>query len=408
MRSALLLLLTLAFYPLGSTAQRPWIFAFPTTSDNVRLEIISDILYSYSDVGTAYSIDHGRTWETVGSLGTDVHAMSDFIPGVSIAIWHGSKSDSARIYFTSNGTVWSLSENLWLGGGIPSCLTANGQQFYIGTTGIGGKIFVRGVSFDSIAVGTASDILDLKVTNDFIAAATKIGVQISTDNGATWTTTNPPQASGSSDVPSSLMLQNGSLLAPSTLGVYRYDLNAKTWSAVGVWPIEATNQNVLALAGDPLRLLAIVRNDTNHLQMYRLQTGDTAWIPTAYPLPHPNATITPKMLIIDNGWSVVHHRSTSATDSLGIYNYDLNDFTSVQESSEDDGVIVRTTSSSLEITTPFTNGFTVTIYDLLGNQLTSFRSDSPTSTTTTTTTSRLAILVITSTDGEIARRIIHW
>lgn len=413
MRTALLLLLTLAFYPLGSTAQRPWIFAFPTTTNQVRLETVSGILYSYSDLGTSYSIDHGRTWVTVGSLGTDVHAMSDFIPGVSLAIWHGSKSDSARIYFTSNGTVWSLSENLWLGGGLPSCLTANGQQFYIGTSGIGGKIFVRGVTFDSIAVGSAGDILDLKVTDTFIAAATTVGVQISTDNGASWSTSNPPQSGA--DVPSSLLLHYGDLLAPSSMGVYKYNLSSKNWSAVGTWPDSVTNRSVLALAGDPQRLLAIVRNATGKLQMYRLQTGDTAWIETAYPLPHSDAVITPKMLIIDNGWSVINHRSTSATDTLGIYNYDLNDFTSVDESDNAD-VIIRTSGSSLEIITPFTSGFTVSIYDLLGNLLLSSSTNSQTySTTNTKSYSETytksytqSYLVLTTNDGRIHRRIIHW
>jgi hypothetical protein len=138
-----------------------------------------------------------------------------------------------------------------------------------------------------------------------------------------------------------LHVRNDVVYATSVRGVKRIDLEAKRVVDVGMWNMDTPAPVSLDLDSYQGRLFAVTRTATSY-QAYRLD-GDTAWKEVAYPLPGTVATVTSSILAVDAGWMVLSHQLTEGfVDSAGVYAFDLNDFTSVNE----EGV---QTSSSINV-----------------------------------------------------------
>jgi hypothetical protein len=410
MRITFTIFLALAFYTQGSMAQRPWIFAYPDNTPTNQLAVASNILYTYGEFGLAYSIDHGTTWDTVEAVGPHVRGITDFFSGVSLCVTQLPGADSASFYFSTNGTSWTFSENLNVGKKTVVDLGARGQRFYVATKE--GMLYARGVTLDSLTITEATDVSELVVASTYLAALSKTGIHYSSDEGATWSRTSTPQASGSPVTPAALLDVNAVLYTATSDGIHAYQASANTWSNHGTWPDTLSNRNVLAIAADGLRMLAMLYNNQSQLQMYRLTSADTMWTETGWALPQQQIDPHRNMLVIENGWAVLHQTSVEPNDSLGYYQYDLNDFTSVSESPTNDGVTIYTSTNGITINTPFHDGFTVSFYDLLGNDLSTHSSTTSSTTTTTTspttTTLQPLFLVIRSTTGTLVRRLIMY
>ena len=129
-----------------------------------------------------------------------------------------------------------------------------------------------------------------------------------------------------------MTFRSGTLYAATTSGVLEYDADAETWSAVGTWfDFPSLAPSIRAIAADASRIIAFAELNTGRLQLYRLETGDTAWVVTGYELPMDEPMTGRDPLVIDAGWAVTYQTSSVDPDSTGLYRYNLNDFTSVQE-----------------------------------------------------------------------------
>ncbi len=349
-------------------AQRPWIrSASPQVGIPPRLEIAANSTMAFS-AGLASSIDQGINWTPHNIVAQDVRGVTDYFSNVTISVSQSAAGDSAIVYFTQGGTSWSFSEKLDVGDREVVDVDAKGQTFYVVTAS--GWVLARSTSIDelSIPLSAGDRVVDLEASKDLFAVRTEGALLLSTDDGLTWSPSDP--LNGESGEIRDILFRSGTLYAATTSGVMRYDAGATTWSSVGTWfdfPVESPS--IRAIAADASRIIAFVELNTGRLQLYRLETGDTAWVVTGYQLPMDEPQTGRDALVIDAGWAVTYHTSEAEPDSTGLYRYNLNDFTSVQEHLLSPDVSIRTTTSGLEITHPWSTGAEVRLTDLTGREV---------------------------------------
>ena len=366
MRLALTGLLVFLLASIGSMAQRPWIrSASPDVGTPPRLEVAANSIIAF-DANLAGSIDQGLNWTYHNNVDRDVRGVTDYFGNVTISVSQTARGDSASIYFTQGGTTWSFSEKLDVGDREVVDLDAKGQTFYVVTSN--GTIFARRTGIDELTVPLqAGDrLIDLEISQSLFAMRTEQGLYLSTDDGTTWTMTDP--FSGAGGEVRDIAFRSGNLIAGTTAGVLRYANGA--WTSVGTWedfPIAAPS--IRAIAADASRIIAFAELDTDRLQLYRLETGDTAWIVTGYEFPMDQPTSGRDPLVIDAGWAVTYQTSTVDADSTGLYRYNLNDFTGVKEDLLIADVHVRTTVDGLVIDHPWSEGGSVSLVDLTGREV---------------------------------------
>jgi len=368
MRTLLTGLLLLLSTTTGSMAQRPWIRAIsPDVEAPPRLAVAANSLVAYRDVMST-SIDQGVNWTRHGQIPANVVGVTDFFSNVSLCASQAAKGDSVDIYFTQGGTSWSFSERLDIGDRQLVELESLGQTFYLVNNG--GTIVARSTSIRELTVPiqSGSSLIDLECSQDLFAVLTSEGVFLSTDKGETWSKQHPTI----DDVPRTvfnLMFRDGALIASSDLGVLTYEPASTTWTPLGTWEGMLEPPVVRAVAADNQRIITLAETSEGRLQMYRLDAGDTTWMPTAYELPLDQPQTDRDLLVIDAGWAVTYVSSTVDADSTGLYRYNLNDFTSVQDSPLPPGVVVRTTSAGLYLEHPDMEGGLVELVDLTGRSV---------------------------------------
>lgn len=350
-------------------AQRPWQFSYPHKGQaDSKVAKTTNSLYLFSD-NTLSSYNHGLIWNDVLTLPGDVKGVTEVLNTVTIAVSQPRPSDPFIGFYTQNGTVWSAFDTIPSEGNTATCVSSHKNDYYIGTNS--SKIYKRGekTTILSVSDDSSASIKNLIINDDFMLVLMEGGfLRISTNGGTDWSDAMngiPPTASPNPQV-SAIDLNNGQAVAATSRGVYKFQSSESTWIENGTWR-NLTPPNTVEVAGDGRRLIciAIVGSD---FQMFRLESGDSVWIETAYPLPG-SATISPILnSVIDGGWVVTYYSPLGLTDSSGIYIYNLDDFTSVAEESQpvvrcvstDQGVIVETLCSSTAL---------VTMVDVMGRTL---------------------------------------
>ncbi len=304
-----------------ASAQRPWIRQSTTSpGPNGKLSLTYNTLYYYDSVALQ-SYDRGATWiETTGLRGR-VCTIDEFTQGVSVAVCYDSATSTATGFFTTGGAPWTEFRSI-NGSARPVRLTAINDTWYVATDGP--VIYVGNETLDSIRLPGSARAIDMVAVGDVLVVNTTTGVYFTS-------TTSPVEWSLiAQDGLGVLYVRNDVVYAASVRGVKRLDLTAKRAVDVGSWKLPTPPPVSLDLVSHQGSLLTITR-DGNAYQAYRLE-GDTSWKEVAYPLPGKIATVTRSVMAMDAGWMVLSHQITEGfVDSAGVYAFDLNDFTSVND-----------------------------------------------------------------------------
>ena len=315
-----------------ASAQRPWIRqSTQSPGPNGKMSVVYNTLYYYDSVALQ-SYDHGATWvETTGLRGT-VCTMGEFTQGVSVAVCYDAASSTATGFYTTGGAPWTEFRSI-SGSARPVRLASIGDVWYLATDSP--VIYKGSETLDSLRLPGTARAIDMVAVGEVLVVSSTTGIHFTSTTGpVNWSTITQ-------DGLGVLHVRNDVVYATSVRGVKRIDLDAKRVVDVGMWNMDTPAPVSLDLDSYQGRLFAVTRTATSY-QAYRLD-GDTAWKEVAYPLPGTVATVTNSILAIDAGWMVLSHQLTEGfVDSAGVYAFDLNDFTSVNE----EGV---QTSSSINV-----------------------------------------------------------
>lgn len=334
-------------------AQRPWVLQSRTSAGPTgKLNIVNNGLVFYDSVALR-SFDHGATWQPITTLTGTVCAMSDFTSGIAVAVTYDAASNLARCSFSSSGTTWTQFDSLTITQ-RPIKIATIGETWFLATTGA--KIYVFSDKLDSVSLPGSATTIDLVANGTDLIASTSAGIRTSADGGKTWSNIN-------ADGLGVLHVANGTVYATSVSGVKKIDIAAKRVDDVGSWNIPEAPPLSLDIDSYQGRLYTITKGTS--YQMYRLD-GDTTWTELAYPLPGTKATVTPSVMTIDAGFVILSHQLTEGfTDSAGVYSYDLNDFTSVEEDLST-GLSIRVQENVVQFTSDHNGPAQVTFVDVLG------------------------------------------
>ncbi|HLP29123.1 MAG TPA: hypothetical protein VK147_10835 [Candidatus Didemnitutus sp.] len=348
----ILLLVFLAATTL-SVAQRPWVLQSRTNSGPAgKLHIVNNGLVFYDSVALR-SFDHGATWEPISTLIGTVCAMSDFTSGIAVAVTYDATTNMARCSFSSSGATWTQFDSLTITQ-RPIKIASIGETWYLATSGP--KIYVFSDKLDSVSLPGNATTIDVVARGTDLIASTSAGIRTSGDGGKTWSSINV-------DGLGVLHVANGTVYATSVSGVKKIDVEAKRVDDVGSWNIPEAPPLSLDIDSYQGGIYTITKGAS--YQMYRLD-GDTVWTELAYPLPGTKATVTASVMTIDAGFVILSHQLTEGfTDSAGVYSYDLNDFTSVDED-QSTGLSIRVQENAVQFTSEHNGPAQVTFVDVLG------------------------------------------
>jgi hypothetical protein len=206
----------------------------------------------------------------------------------------------------------------------PTSLVATPTEWFMSTE-VGSTIYRIGETNSTIK-GPSPDPIRQMVLIGTTLAVNVAGKQISstTDFGLSWSTIPLPGVGP-------LHVLNGTLYAASAQGVKKVDLTAGSISDVGIWDLKTGTAPATLDLESYLGNLLTIAVDTAY-QMFRLDPVDGTWTPLAYPLPCRKAIESSSLLSIEAGWAIAAINVIEGNkDTSGIYAYDLNDFTSVND-----------------------------------------------------------------------------
>ena len=363
MRHYTFLLALFCLLHVGSLAQRPWTkSAWPEVGTTPHIAIVANTLIAY-DTTAANSNDHSATWSPISTIQGPVRGTVDF-PSVNsaIAVTQTAAGQLVHGFLTQSGSSWTHFDSIDIAGRLVTGVATQGLKIFVATNS--STIIVRGETNSEVTVPGGNEVVDIAATPEAIAVITSAGMQISTDAGQSWNEAHPDGGVPPSTMPTELTTVNGSIYASSDYGVLKLQVSNATLQPVSQWPVELGVPVVHAVAGDAQYLAALVTKN-NQTQMYRLSTSDTAWTESAYPLPGTGPTYSKRMLVVENGWAVVNHQLVAGSpDSVGVYRFDLNDFTDVSEQHQQSGIKISSTQNGLSIADPPTTPFRIRIYDV--------------------------------------------
>lgn len=350
-----------------ASAQRPWIRQSTTSPGPLgKMSVAYNTLYYYDTVALQ-SFDHGATWtESVGLRGR-VCTIDEFTQGVSVAVCYDSTTATATGFFTTGGAPWTEFRSI-VGSARPVRLAVVGDVWYLATDG---PVIYRGSeTIDSLRLPGNARVIDMVAVGDVLVASTTTGIHYASTVGPiTWTTI-------AQDGLGVLHLRNDDVYAASVRGVRRIDLAGKRVVDVGSWNLDAPAPVSLDIDTYQGSLLTVTRGGTSY-QAYRLE-GDSLWKEVAYPLPGNIATVTRSIMALDAGWMVLSHQITEGfVDSAGVYAFDLNDFTSINDSDPNvaTGLSVVDNGSELLLQRSIAQPARVVITDLHGRTIIDGRLD---------------------------------
>ncbi len=404
-RSSLLLVALLISN--AASAQRPWLPATnPLVGASPHITTAASALYAY-DVRTAVSYDHGTTWTPLPTL-DNCKAITDYANNTTIALCQASEGGIVNTFFTISGNTWTPSDVLDLNGKHVVDAVTLADTLYIATTEGWVYAWANVVDSFTIGVGGSGLLRQFGATSAALFAVTSNGMMVSTNHGDSWTLNNPPSALDGLDVTTCLEVFDQSAFASTDQGVFEFDPTKATWEPKGVWPMEISSPNVAAVAADNGRIIAMCRTPMNRGLCYRLESADTAWVVTGYELPMDAPSIKHHALDIDFGWAIAYLTSEAEPDSNGLYVYNLNDLTDVNEDGALADLEVRTTEHGLLFFGNVAGTLRVDVMRLDGRCISSATITSTSPSITLPSDARGVLCIVASTDLGSVFRHITW
>jgi len=346
----------------NAVSQRPWIKGTtPSSVVSGNLDIVANTLLTYG-AGAAYSYDQGAMWTNTAGISGLVRCAVDFtsVTG-SIAITQQPSAQWAYIYFSTNGSSWTLSDSVDVQSSEVIEVATYGFNYYLATST---AIYVGGSEVKKIdSPGSGSPaIFDIASTSTALVILKADGVHLSSDAGANWNEVRFPNEQPTAGAVENIVLIGGSVYTTSVYGVSKLDETTSRFEHVSKWPDSVAAPNPLAVAGDAQNLVALV-NIKDQTQMYKLGMSDTAWTECGYPLPGTGAGSAHDQFVLDNSWAVVYHDNPES-GTRGIYRYDINDFTDVEEEDVLLSTHIYGTETGLFVTEPPTLPYHIRVYDM--------------------------------------------
>jgi hypothetical protein len=304
---------------------RPWTFANSTIPGaNATIQNAGSALFHLGD-SVLKSFDFGAQWETVVDVvGAGLSASSYINNSTVLATWKADQN-IARHYFSSTNSSWELFDSL----------SPTSEPIAAVTSGINvitvckqGAVYVRGQQLDSLAIPLQNVISAAATESQIVVANQQTAVSIETATNTITPVALPTDAGEIQQVVSS----NERMFVLTSRAVFRINQDATAEiiapESGAIGPLSnmgfaASNLYVLGMAETPVG---------KRRQLYRFGTTDTVWVAIGDTIPGTNFRTTRNILAFDATRAIVSN--TPSIDSLkGVYTYDVNDFTSVLDSS---------------------------------------------------------------------------
>lgn len=349
-----LLVLTIGFSV--AQAQRPWLLRSTNTAGpNPKVVSAASSVYVF-DTAAIRSFDHGVTWTSVASDFGHVCAISDFISGVTLMLTYDQQSRVARFLFSQGGSAWAPFDSL-SNAARPIDMAASATEWYFITEN-GSELFRYNEKLETLPLPSGTKARNIIVVeNKIVLSDPSKGILISTDRGASWTTFAVEGAGPLHSSPQGVFIA-------SSRGVAFYNFASERVSYFGKWPGLTSTPRVIDVDTYLNSVLAI--SNEGGYQMYRLES-DSTWLPIGYPLPGNKAAISNSILTIDAGYAVLGHAIYEGfTDSAGVYVYDLNDFSDVQQEASTSSPSVTVRGSAVTFSDEVTDVTTVDVWTVTG------------------------------------------
>ena len=302
---------------------RPWVFRGKTLPGPVpKVSTVAGGVVIFDRVALR-SIDHAATLDTVTGIRGEFCDFVDFAGGITFAVTYDLTERKAWAHYSQGGNSWLTIDSM-MNVARPTSLVAAPTEWFMATE-VGSTIYRIGETNSTIK-GPAPDPIRQMVLIGTTLAVNVAGKQISstTDFGQSWSTIPLPGVGP-------LHVLDGTLYAASAQGVKKVDLTAGSVSDVGIWDLKTGTAPATLDLESYLGNLLTIAVDTAY-QMFRLDPSNGTWTPLAYPLPCRKAIESPSLLSIEAGWAIAAINVIEGNkDTSGIYAYDLNDFTSVND-----------------------------------------------------------------------------
>ena len=318
-----LVALLLIVSSIAGAQNRPWSYrseTLPGPSPKVRLATGAVVVF---DKVALRSIDHGVTLDTLKNLDGELCDFFDFSAGISFAITYQPASRKALVYFSQGGTNWEKVDSI-LDVARPTCGVASGFDWYMSSEN-GSVIHRIGETLTTIKGPSPEPIRELVLTStSMVANVAGRQVAYTTDKGASWKSV-PAEGLGQ------LHVLNDEVFAASARGIVRLDQAQGTLVQVGVWNLPGGQVPATLDVDSHIGQLYAMTADSGY-RMFRLDPDDNEWVRWGYPLPGSRAATSSSIMCIETGWAVVALNITEGKkDTSGIYAFDLNNFTTVDE-----------------------------------------------------------------------------
>ncbi len=314
-------------------------------------------LYMFDTVAMI-SVDKGGTWERIPTLVGRVCALEEYGDGLSIAVTRDESRGLVRIYGSPNPASWNLVDSLSISNTPYQIATIEYDMFLAvyGAENSTSKIFKFSPKVDSIVLNEPF-FKSLVAHETELYAATDSNVLVSRDRGTSWEKISTPHSGR-------LYVTNDHVFLVGWWGVQRLDKSTNSFTEVGKWTLPY-EERACSDFDEYQGVLFVLTNFDGVYQVFRL-SSDSVWTKVGNTLPQGVTTVSISRMAIHDGRAFVHHNIVYGfTDSAGVYSYDLNDFTSVEEDLST-GLSIRVQENAVHVASEHMGAAHVTFVDVLG------------------------------------------
>lgn len=315
-----LLTLVLLLCAVSTWAQRPWMLRSNMTSGPTPTVISTSSSVYVFDTVAMRSFNHGANWEPVTGVTGRVRAVCDFTAGLSLLASYSESENKTYMYFSNGGAAWTPFTEI-PNSAKPLALCASSTEWYL-LCEKSNVLYRYADNLDALQLPNGAGITDVIYWDSkLLCLSPSRGLYVSADKGATWTLIAVPNATSIHGSPLGVMLS-------TNRGVLTVDISKGTTTSIGTWPGMPKEPRIADV--DTYLNTVYAFADEGAFQLYALNANE--WQPIGYPLPGEKAGKSSSVFAIDAGYAVIGHAiSEGFVDSAGIYVYDLNDFTHVQQ-----------------------------------------------------------------------------
>jgi len=300
------------------TAQRPWALRSPMLAGPKPTVVNAASSVFVFDTAAMRTFDYGTTWDPVTGYAGKMCGITDFTAGLTLLTSYTEVDRTVHMYYSIGGAAWT-SFIEFADAARPIGITASSTEWFLAFEN-SNQIYVYGDQLNKVSLPPSTNVVGIKYwEGQLLVLDSEKGLYISSDKGSTW---QFAAITGGVALHASAM---GVFLATNS-GVVSVDIPSRKVTQVGTWPAGATAPRIADVDNHISALYAY--SDDGAFQLYRLLGQN--WEPTGYPLPGTKANRSASVLTIDAGYAVLAHALIEGhKDSAGVYVYDLNDFTNV-------------------------------------------------------------------------------